>query len=352
MRILMLRPQLELGGVSAHMALLARGLLDRGHSVIVATGGGDAVDRVAEVPVSILRLPGLYPSRPHGLLLAALRISALVPRLDVQLLHSHHRFTTIVGRLVARLTGRPLVVTVHEFKTNWSGLSVLWTGQAVITPSAALRAHLAAHYRVPHERISVVPNAVPLPNNQSAANIDERPVVSFVGRLSPEKGAHYFLESLPLIRQAFPTVHPIIVGDGPEAPILRQRAKQIGFDPDALFLGVRSDVATLLAASAVVVVPSLAESFSLVALEAMHHGRAVVGTTVGGIPEVVRDGETGRLVAPGNSQALADAVVALLRSPEERTRLGNNGQAIARRDFSPDQMVQGTLAVYKSIIKR
>lgn len=351
MRILMLRPQLELGGVIAHMELLARGLHNQGHTVMIGSSGGAAAARFASVPVPILKLSNLYPSRPHGLLFSALRISSLVYRLGIQLLHSHHRFTTIVGRFVAQLTRRPLVVTAHEFKLNWRGFPLPWSGDAVVTPSVALAEHLATYYGVPKARLHVVPNAVPFPQQQYLKKAEHEPVVLFVGRLSEEKGARYFVESLGIISAAVPGVRAMIVGDGPEAPELRRYAEQLGFDPQQLFLGSRDDVPALLAASDVVVVPSLAESFSLVALEAMHHGCAVVASAVGGLPEIVRDGETGRLVPPRDTQALGQAVSALLRDREELERLALAGQISAQRNYSPELMVQRTLAVYQSVLR-
>src|ERR1700712_4421218 len=117
MNILMLRPQLEIGGVTAHIKLLAGGLRATGHTVSVATAGGEWASALQAAGITIRSFP-LYPSTPLHLLRSALQLRRFVQRNQIDLLHSHHRFTTIVGRIVQRMTGVPLVATIHEFKTD------------------------------------------------------------------------------------------------------------------------------------------------------------------------------------------------------------------------------------------
>ncbi len=350
----MLRPQCELGGVSNHLVLLVGGLRQRGHSVMMATTGGSMAARVAAAGASLLRVPELYPSRLTGMLRAVLRLSVLVRVSTVEVLHSHHRFTTVIGGFVARLTRRPLVVTIHEFKTNWAGLSGFWTGDSVIVPSNALRDHLVSFYNIPAHQITVVPNAIALPETPLPRLCagQRPPMIGYIGRLSEEKGVRYFVESLPLIRQAVPALQAIVVGDGPEHGLIRSLAQKLGLDPDQLLLGSCDDVLALMSKLDLVVVPSVAESFSLVALEAMHLGLPVVATRVGGLVDLVRDGETGRLVEPRNPVALATAVIELLDDPALMAVMGARGRQIAVRDYSPDKMVEGTINVYTRVLAR
>jgi len=352
MHVLMLRPQCELGGVSNHLVLLVSGLRQRGHNVMMATTGGSMAPRVAAAGASLLIVPELYPSRLSGMLRAVLRLSVLVRVSTVEVLHSHHRFTTVVGGFVARLTGRPLVVTVHEFKTNWARLASFWTSDSVIVPSNALRDHLVSFHNIPAGQITVVPNAIALPETPMPWSRAGRrpPMIGYIGRLSEEKGARYFVESLPLIRQAVPDLQAIVVGDGSEHGLIRSLAQKLGLDPDKLLLGSRDDVLALMSKLDLVVVPSVAESFSLVALEAMHLGLPVVATRVGGLVDLVRDGETGRLVEPRNPVALATAVIELLGDPALMAVMGARGRQVAVRDYSPDAMVERTVNVYSRVL--
>jgi glycosyltransferase involved in cell wall biosynthesis len=351
MKILFMRPRVELGGVAAHMELLSAGLQRHNVAVSLATAGGESLGRFTKLRIPVFECPSLHPSSVPNLLRSVLRLGALVRSADYDLLHSHHRFTTTVGRFVSRLSGVPLLATVHEFKQNHRAMTWLWTGDAAIVPSNALREHLIAHYNVPPGRVHVVYNAVEAPRPSTEELTHNRPLrVGYIGRLSPEKGARYFLDSVPLIRSVVPDVRFVIAGTGPEEPELRKQASALGLDPTELFLGSSSNVPMLLKSLDLVVVPSLAESFSLVALEAMHYGRPVVASAVGGIPEVVRHEETGLLVPPGDAAALAQAVKVLAVDPARRAAMGARAIEVARTTFSPVALVEQTLAVYASLI--
>lgn len=351
-KILHMRPRLELGGVSAHMALLSEGLVQRGHHAAVATSGGEALATIKALGLTIGICPSLYPSDVLNLLLSVLRINLLARTGGFDIMHSHHRFTTTVGYLVSRITGIPLIATIHEFKLNHRGLSRFWTGQAAIVPSRALRDHLIAHYNLPTERVHVIHNAVKFPPVDKHSPLRDGSLrIGYVGRLSPEKGPRYFLESVPLIRQFVPEACFFVIGSGPDEQALRSQAALVGLAPDQVFLGHRTDIPTQLCALDIVVIPSLAESFSLVALEAMHQGRPVVASNVGGIPEVVQDGETGMLVAPRDAPALARAVCRLAADPALRQSMGARAVAVAQSAFSPDRMVEETIMVYERVMR-
>jgi glycosyltransferase involved in cell wall biosynthesis len=123
----------------------------------------------------------------------------------------------------------------------------------------------------------------------------------------------------------------IIVGDGPERPRLEATSRTLGMQDRVVFTGAReqSDTLALMAACDLFVLNSTVEGFPHVVLEALALGLPVIATAVGGTPEVIRDGETGVLIQPGDEQALASAVARLLASPEERRRLGENGRLAA-----------------------
>jgi glycosyltransferase involved in cell wall biosynthesis len=349
MNVLMLRPHLEVGGVTAHIQLLAAGLRERGHHVGLAAAAGDAVPTLGAAGFAVQRLP-LYPSNPLTLARSALRVARMVRRERIDLLHSHHRFTTIVGWIVRRLTGVPLLATVHEFKRDGRATARIWAGRVSIAPSQALKDHLVSFYGAPASRIFVVPHALDLSGDTVAPPDGTAPLVGYVGRLSPEKGVRYFVESMPLIRRRFPAARFAIVGDRPDAAGLRRRTGELGLDPQEIFWGQRQNAAALLGTFVVVVIPSLEESFSMVALEAMRAARPAVASAVGGLPEVVRDGRTGLLVPPGCSRALANAVSLLLANRVLRHQLGKRGRQVLHAEHGPDAMVERTLQAYQAAL--
>src|SRR5581483_5293642 len=189
MHVLMLRPQVEIGGVAAHIGVLARGLMHEGHRVIVGAGGGAQIPGMRAAGISIFDLP-FYPSTVFNFARSAAQLRRLVRAQQIDLLHSHHRFTTIVGRAVSRLTGVPLVATVHEFKTDGRLTAAGWARGPTIVPSQALKEHLVSFYGARGEAVAVIPHAIePLPAAEPRpprAAAEAR--VGFIGRLSPEKG--------------------------------------------------------------------------------------------------------------------------------------------------------------------
>jgi glycosyltransferase involved in cell wall biosynthesis len=126
----------------------------------------------------------------------------------------------------------------------------------------------------------------------------------------------------------------------------------LGIERAVRFLGFRTDVTRIFAASDVVVLPSVAEAFGLVLGEAMVMQKAVVATRVGGIPEIVEDGVTGILVPPASPAALADAILSLLRDPERRTQLGEAGRRRVIETFRFETMMERYEALYEALLGR
>jgi glycosyltransferase involved in cell wall biosynthesis len=356
MNVLLLRPRVDLGGVATNLALLTKELVARGHRVGIATSGGDALGLLEQAGVSVFR-SWLHPSTPLNLVRSSIGITRVARAGRFDILHSTHRFTTIVGRIVSGLTRIPLVVTLHEYHQNARVLAPLWVSDATITPTLALKRHLVTFYGINSEKITVIPHAIaasdtPDPRRYAAlcetlGQDSDSLWTGYIGRLSLEKGCQYFVESMPLIKQCMPNVRFLIVGSGPEEKRLRERATHLGFDPSGIFVGTRDDISEILELLDIVVIPSLSESFGMVALEAMRSSRPVVASSVGGLPELVRHGETGLLVPPKSPAALARAVCELLADPEQRGRLGERGRQVFLDEYSLPLSVNRTLEVYE-----
>ena len=179
----------------------------------------------------------------------------------------------------------------------------------------------------------------------------EAPLLLTVGRLDPQKGHLDLLAALRRVVAALPTVQLIIAGAPQQASAdYEQAIRAAAAAPELSTLvhwaGHRDDVPDLLAACDIVVQPSHWEGFGLVLVEAMAARRPVVATAVSAIPEVIRDGETGLLVPPHDSHALARALLRLCGDPERRARLGAAGAARVQAHFTAERMVRETLAVY------
>lgn len=274
--------------------------------------------------------PGAFASMAHALRRAAR---------NADLVHANW----LAGAVVARLAGRPFVVTLHGSGSagRFDDLSlaerspalVRWAlepARAVICVSYTLA---AAMRKIGVRNVHVIPSGVAVPDRIVPSR--EPPFVLYVGRLADEKGVDV------LARAAF-DFPLVVVGDGPRRELF---PAALGFLPPREVHGWYDR-------AAVVVLPSRSEGLPCVLLEAMAHGRAVVGCAVGGIPSVVEHGRTGLLVPPDDPSALRGALDLLLGDAELRDRLGRAGRAMVSARASWEVVTERTLAVYGEALGR
>jgi glycosyltransferase involved in cell wall biosynthesis len=288
---------------------------------------------------------------------------ASLPPGDFDLVHVHH-----FGRAALRLaaaTGRPpFVLTTHDpFAMN--GLPVGWRrrltdgfvlrrADALVALSNAERDFLARRRGLQPERIAVIPNGISTAVfdrvSQPAELTDD---LLFVGQLQEFKGLDYLLDALPAIRAAYPRVKlRVVYQTGALLDQYRTEAARLGVNDSLEFAGSKpaAGLAQLYSTAAVVVSPSLGECLSTVVLEAMCCGAAVVATDVGGIREQL-DEDTGVIVPPRDSAALARAICALLADRDRRHRLGEAARQKARTQFSVRQMIDRHVRLYEELLE-
>jgi glycosyltransferase involved in cell wall biosynthesis len=178
------------------------------------------------------------------------------------------------------------------------------------------------------------------------------PLLLFAGRLVTFKGIDHLLDAL-VLRKDRPQPHLLLIGDGPHQASLQRRAAALGLSQRVTFAGPQphAELPRYYAIADAFVVPSIAhETFSIASCEAMSCQRPVIGTRVGGLPEVVRDGETGYLVPPGDAGALAQRIGALLADPVTRARMGAAGRAWTLEMFTWDRVIARMLACYQQVL--
>ena len=339
MRVLMLTPTLGIGGAEVLGVTWSVGLERRGHTVAVAYGARD--QRVGE-----LRDHGveLFRTSDHELGLAtlgewrrALREAVTSFRPDV--LHAQ----SITAALVATLSAPrlPLLVTVHGIHDSDERLAALIlraTAARVTAVSEASAAGLRRRRLAP--RVEVLRTGIDLDRIVAAAGelVDDVPSGSprfcCVARQDPPKGVDVLIRALPRVLEDLAGATLTLVGDGEDLEANRRLAAELGVAERVRFAGAQLNPAPYILASDITVLPSRREGLPIVALESFALQRPLVATAVGGTPTVVRDGESGWLVAPEDIAALAAAMIDAGANPETARARGRAGRAIVERSFT------------------
>jgi glycosyltransferase involved in cell wall biosynthesis len=333
----------DVGGPATHGPELARFLGERGHGVRVVTmGDGEPTERPC--PVEVVPRSQAFPVR-YGLL--ALRGAAAARECDVV----YASATYAAAAAAAEAARRPLVAKLvsdpaYERARRWGLVSgspeefpaaggpavaalrrartaALRRARRVVVPSRYL-AEIAVGWGLDEGRVEVLPNPAPRGLEVEPERLAPGTLV-FAGRLTAQKALGAALEAVA----ALPGARIVLVGDGPERGELERRAAALGLDGRAEFRGAQSrqDVLRALAGATAAVLPSAWENLPHAAVEALAVGTPVVATAVGGVPEVVHDGENGLLVPPGDPEALREALARVLGDPELRGRLAAGARA-------------------------
>lgn len=356
-----------LGGGEVQLLALLRGLMKAGVRPTVVCVAGSALERetrdlkgVEVIPVDFAlrslpslfapvaaRLRGIQIVQGTGFLtnLIARRVGA---RAHVSVINTVH---VVPG--AARLDGESLIaVTFRTLLDRSSRRNVA----RFVAVSGAVRDGLMAD-KVSASRIAVIPNGVDILQLRGAASGDltvplpkAGALVGFVGRLEQIKGCEFFIRAASLLAADYPDVCFVIAGKGSRESELRALAADLGVADRVEFVGYVTAVPPLLAALDVVVVPSLSEASGLTAIEALGLSVPVVASRVGGLPEIAVHGETGLLVSPGDSAAIARAVAQLLDDRSLARALAAAGARRVEERFTVDRMVDSYLHLYMDLI--
>ncbi len=361
------------GGAGVHVEYLARELA----SLVDLTVHCQGADRPGAVAHRAWdHLAGANPALQT--ISTDLSMTAAVPPAD--LVHSHTWYANLAGHLTALLYGIPHVMTVHSLEplrpwkaeqlgggyalSSWCERTAVEAAAAVIAVSDGMREDvLAAYPAVPAQRVRVIRNGIdtteysadPATDVLERYGVDPaRPSVVFIGRVTRQKGLPVLLRAAADLDRA---AQLVICAGQADTPELESEVSELARELPAGRAGVvwlsgmlaKREVIQLLSHATVFACPSLYEPLGIVNLEAMACGTAVVGSRVGGIPEVVADGETGLLVPPGDPAALAAALNALVADPRWAAEMGRLGRARAEAEFGWSGIAAQTVALYAEL---
>jgi len=354
-------------GGEAYLLRLASALDRRRFRLsVVVPESGPLAERLQGLGVTVHHVPLanrlLSPSALAGL-------AALLRRERPGVVQSHGARSNVYAKVAGWLAGIPVVlVTVHNSLFDydvgtWRRRLYLWAelatnplGDRVIAVSAAIARDLIQRYGIAAHKVVTIHNGIDAdaffparPVSQVRHEFGLEPhhrLVGIAARMTRQKGHDLLLQALKRLVPRYPHLRCLFIGDGPLEATLSRQAAALGVESHCVFTGARADVADLLAALEVVVLPSRSEGLPFVLLEAMAVGRPVVATSVGGNPEVVQHGQTGLLTPPGDADALAVGLAFLLDHPEEATRMGAAGRSRVLTHFPLAGMVHALEALY------
>ncbi|MEP6977906.1 MAG: glycosyltransferase family 4 protein [Thermoleophilia bacterium] len=384
-RVLRVIARLNMGGPALHVSYLTAGLAKRGYETTLVAGslapGEDSMAFVAdELGVDVVRIDELHREiSPARDVVAALRLARLIRKVRPHILHTHTAKAGAVGRAAALLAGnaRPPVV-VHTFHGHvlrgyFDPLrtrafrqlerTLARSTTALVAVSPQVRDDLVELDVAPATRFAVVRLGIELDQRVSTGSngrsetrrvlgIGERPfTVGWIGRMTEIKRTDDVLLAFKSLRERGIDARLCLVGDGPDRDHVERRAHELGVMRETLFLGYQEQVASFFSAFDVFILPSANEGTPVTAIEALAAGKPVVATRVGGIPDVVRDGEDGFLVAPGDVDALADRLAQLATDEKLRERMGESARARVRERYSVERMVDDVDRLYRSLLE-
>ena len=348
-------------GGQNQVMLTVLGLRARGHrTAVIAHPEGELRQRLPEGP-------DFFPIVPRNEidLHAAWQVSRVLRQLAPSVIHAHDAHAVAVSALGISLAGSALKTRlVASRRVDFhigANLFSRWKYRQVerfICASTCIQSMLSDD-GIPANRTTVVYEGIDLERVNAAPPIDIHKefslphnalVVGNVAALVPHKGQCYLIDAAARVVRTIPEARFLVVGDGELAETLQQQIEDLNLQKHVLLTGFRADVLSLHKEFDLFVMSSLTEGLGTSVLDAMAHERAVIATRAGGLSEAVINGETGILVPARNSDALADAIIHLLKDSARRAQYGRSGLRRVHHIFNAERMVAETLEVYERLV--
>jgi len=359
MNILYLTTHLNIGGISSYLLSLSRGLRDRGHNIYIASASGSLLQRFISEGVKVIPIPIKTKSEiSPGVILSLFILLKRIKQADIDIIHANTRVTQVLAHLIYKFSGRPYISTCHGFfKTRFFRRIFPCWGLKVIAVSEQVGEHLVKDFKLKKKQVRVIPHGIDvgrflkresdtIHQIKSELGLKDGPVIGIIARLSDIKGHVYLIEAMKTVLNTIADAQLLIIGEGRMKEKLVDLTKRLGINQSIFFLPAVMDTADILSVIDVFVMPSLNEGLGLGVMEAMASGIAVVGSDVGGMRSLIRDGYNGILVKPADPDSLSSVLSNLLKDQDRRNSLGRNAHLFIEQNFSQDKMVLETERIY------
>jgi len=332
---------------------LADGLQQRGHRVVFACKRNDLMlAALAERQIEAHALPISGKLNLAAPLLLALEAS----RIGADLVHTHLSTAGLWGSVAGQIAGIPILAHAHALNVR----TCFMLADLVATCSRGV-ADFLVEQGMSESKIRLLYNGVypeqfeNLPGRAAVREAldlwPDAPVIGAVAHLSPRKGLRHLVEATAILRERWPDLICLLVGEGDDRAALQRQAEALGLADAVRLVGYREDAPAVMQAMDVVVLPSVAiEGLGVALIEAAFLGKPVVGSDAPGIREVIVDGETGLLAPVADPEGLARAIGAILADPVRAERMGASGRCRAHGMFTIERMAQTAEAIYRELV--
>lgn len=355
MKILHSESSLAWGGQENRIALESLGMMRRGHELcLIVQPESKLYARLKDTGLKI------YPLRMRSSfdLKAIIRARNILKKEQIQIVHTHSSIDTWVVGLAARCYGKALILRNRHVATAVrSTFPYRYLCHRLITTGENIRRIFIDEYKLDEDRVVSIPTGVDLKTFSPDISGEkmrrdlglgkETPLLGHVGIFRGKKGHRYFLEACQAIKEEMPEARFLIVGEGPIEKHIRLWIKEFDLEREAIMTGFREDINEVLAALDILVMSSVDEGVPQVISQALAMGKGVVASSIGGIPELIKDGVTGLLVLPADSKAISQACLRLLRDKSLSSRLGQAGRKLVEERFGLETMLDKTEEIYR-----
>jgi glycosyltransferase involved in cell wall biosynthesis len=308
-----------------------------------------------------------FPMAMHGEvdLPAILRIRKLIVRHGYDIIHSHTShahtlaFFASIGRRTCRLVTRRVDFTIFRNRfLPLNGIKYRFMADYYIAISKKIK-EVMVKDGIAADRIFVVYSGIDLERFYGATGDylipefslqPDEPVVINVAHLAEHKGQQFLVRAIPHVLKQIPSARFFIIGEGKLLGELQALSASLGITQVLTFTGFRKDVGAFYQTADLFIMSSVQEGLGTAMIDALALGKPVVAANAGGIPEIIKDGETGRLVEAANPQALAQGIIQMLTHKDQAQAMAQRGQALVKEQFSIEAMVENNLTVYRQLL--
>lgn len=358
MKILLLTPALNFGGVETGTVDLAKSLKKIGEEVMVVSSGGRLVKELEESNIKHCRLP--VHKKSITSFFQVPKIIKIIKDERIDIVHAQSRIPAWIAYFACKITHTPFLTSCHGYYSKHFFSRVMGEGRRVIVISQIIGRHMQDKFGVSQEKIRLVYRGVDLSRYHYQTDKYKYPRDKFrivnISRITPIKGQAEFIKAIGIVAGEVANIEVWLVGSADKKKwryeeSLHRLIKELNLEEKVKFLGARSDIPQILEESDLLVLSTqVPEAFGRVVIEAAAVGVAVCATRIGGISEIIEDGRDGLLFTCQDINSMAEAIIKMLREPALRQQCSINLRKKVEERFSLERMAKQTLGVYRETV--